>query len=394
LHPGPGRARLRAAVMVDEAACFVQAPLGLPTVEPLLALGAEPWEPKITLSCEPVAVRIHSATPSDVVTTRSSARQPKQAEVELSAPTLRRDRPARGIALILVSAVFLSCSDVMAKYLASSLPAIEIASIRYFVFLLILLPAIVRKGPARALSSARPALQAFRALGLVGSSILFISSLRSLPIAEATATSFAAPLIITVLSIPILGESVGPRRWAATAVGLIGVLVIVRPGTSAFQLASLLPLLAALSWASAVVVTRRTSAADTALTTLSYSAIIGTLVLSALLPFVWVVPGWQALAFGVLIGCAATAGHWLIVLAFRYGDASVLAPFTYTQLVWSTALGVLVFGTLPDTWTLVGAGIIVASAIYTAHRERVRILRRVPPSSSASPPPSPRDEPE
>src|SRR5437764_14156354 len=105
--------------------------------------------------------------------------------------------------------------------------------------------------------------------------------------AEAPATSFAVPLIITVLSIPILGESVGPRRWAATAVGLIGVLVIVRPGTSAFQPASLLPLLAALSWASAVVVTRRTSATDTALTTLAYSATIGTLVLSALLPFVW-----------------------------------------------------------------------------------------------------------
>jgi drug/metabolite transporter (DMT)-like permease len=318
------------------------------------------------------------------VTPRSSAQPLDPLNADIPAPTLRRDHPARGIALILVSAVFLSCSDVTAKYLAGSLPAIEIASIRYSVFFLILLPAILRTGPARALSSARPGLQVFRALGLVGSSILFISSLSYLPIAEATATSFAAPLIITVLSIPILGETVGPRRWAATAVGLIGVLIVVRPGTSAFQPASLLPLLAALSWASAVVVTRRTSAADTALTTLAYSAIIGTLVLVALLPFVWVVPDWRALAFGVLIGCAATAGHWLIVLAFRYGDASVLAPFTYTQLVWSTLLGILLFGTVPDRWTLVGAGVIVASALYTAHRERVRAMRRVAPRSTAS----------
>jgi drug/metabolite transporter (DMT)-like permease len=265
--------------------------------------------------------------------------------------------------------VFLSCSDVTAKYLSASVPAVEIAWLRYSVFLLIMLPAIFHSGPRRVLRSRKPGLQVFRAIALVTSSILFISSLRFLPIAEATATSFAAPIFITALSVLLLGEKVGLRRWSATSVGLLGVLVVVRPGTSGFQPAFILPLLAALGWASAVVVTRRTSAADDALTTLSYSAVIGVLVLTILIPFVWMPLDWRAVAFGVLIGCAATTGHWLIVIAFRYADASVLAPFTYMQLVWSTCLGVFLFGAIPDLWTITGASVIMVSGLYTAHRE-------------------------
>ena len=286
------------------------------------------------------------------------------------------DHPLLGIGLILASTVFLSCSDITAKYLSASVPAVEIAWLRYSVFLLIMLPAIFYGGPRRVLRSRRSGLQVFRALALVTSSILFISSLRFLPIAEATATSFAAPMFITALSIPLLGEKVGLRRWAATFAGLVGVLIVVRPGTSGFQPASILPLLAALGWASAVVVTRQTSAADDPLTTLSYSAVIGVLVLTVLAPFVWVLPDWHVLALGTLIGCAATTGHWLIVIAFRYAGASILAPFTYMQLVWSTGLGILVFGAIPDEWTIVGATVVVLSGLYTAHREQVRSRER------------------
>jgi drug/metabolite transporter (DMT)-like permease len=293
-----------------------------------------------------------------------------------AAPALQRERLALGIGLILAATVFLACSDTTAKYVAASLPAIEIAWIRYFVFLLIVLPGFLYKGPARVLRSAAPGLQIFRGFGLVTSSILFISSLRYLPIAEATATSFAAPLFITALSIPFLGERVGPRRWAATVVGLVGVLIVVRPGTSAFDPASILPLLSAFGWASAVVATRRTSTGDGALTTLTYSALVGVAVLTILLPFVWVTPDWRSIALAAFIGCAATTGHWLVVLAFRYGDASVLAPFTYTQLLWATTFGMLVFGAVPDRWTIAGAAVIVASGIYTAHRESVRARER------------------
>ena len=313
---------------------------------------------------------------------RAPSDEPPRAPDPAARPTerqsagLRRDRPGLGILLILVSTVFLSSSDVTAKYLAASLPAVEIAWIRNLVFLLIVLPVVLYQGPARVLRTAHPGVQVVRGLALVGSSILFISSLRYLPIAEATATSFAAPLFITALSIPFLGERVGPRRWAATAVGLVGVLIVVRPGTAAFQPASVLPLLAALGWAGAVVATRRTSAGDAALTTLAYSAVIGAGALTFVAPFVWVPPSWSALALAVFIGCAATTGHWLVVLAFRYADASVLAPFTYTQLLWSTLLGVVAFGAVPDRWTLIGAAVVIASGIYTAHRERVRALAK------------------
>ena len=224
--------------------------------------------------------------------------------LESSLQSSHRDRPLLAIGLVLASTVFLSCSDVTAKYLASSVPAIEIAWLRYLVFLLIVLPPVLRTGVKRTFRSQRPGLQVFRGLALVTSSILFISSLRYLPIAEATATSFAAPIFITALSVVVLGEKVGYRRWAATFAGLIGVLVVVRTGTSAFDPASILPLMAALSWASAVVVTRQTSAVDSALSTLAYSAVIGVLVLSALLPFFWMPPDWSTILFGTLIGCA------------------------------------------------------------------------------------------
>ena len=292
-------------------------------------------------------------------------------QLESSLQSSHRDRPLLAIGLVLASTVFLSCSDVTAKYLASSVPAIEIAWLRYLVFLLIVLPPVLRTGIKRTFRSQRPGLQVFRGLALVTSSILFISSLRYLPISEATATSFAAPIFITALSVVILGEKVGHRRWAAIFAGLIGVLVVVRPGTSAFDPASILPLMAALSWASAVVVTRQTSAVDSALTTLAYSAVIGVLVLSAF-----------CRSFGSFRlfdnslrdahRLRGDAGHSLIIVAFRYGDASVLAPFTYTQLVWVTGLGILLFGAIPDRLTVAGATVIVSSGLYIAHRERIR----------------------
>jgi drug/metabolite transporter (DMT)-like permease len=110
---------------------------------------------------------------------------------------------------------------------------------------------------------------------------------------------------------------------------------------------------------------------------MAFSAVVGFVVLSALVPFVWVAPSWREVMLGVAIGIASTAGQWIVVLAFRYADASVLAPFSYSQLLWVTILGFLVFGEMPDMWTFVGAAIIIASGIYTAHRERSRRLEQV-----------------
>lgn len=284
----------------------------------------------------------------------------------------RTDRPFRGIALILASTVFLGISDVTAKYLSATLPSIEIAWIRFLVFALIMVPAMVPRSPVYSLRTGQPGLQLLRGAALLSSSLFFISGLRFLPIAEASATGFVSPLFVTALSILFLGERVGLRRWLATAVGLIGVMIILRPGTSAFHPAAFFPLVSALGWACTLIMTRTMSGKEHASTIMTYSSIAGVIILTALVPFVWVVPTWHDILFGILIGIASTAGQWIVVLAFRYADASVLAPFSYSQLLWVSILGFLVFGEVPDVWTITGAIFIVASGLYTAHRERLR----------------------
>jgi drug/metabolite transporter (DMT)-like permease len=296
---------------------------------------------------------------------------PKKPGARRRAPA-RADRPFRGIALILLSTLFLGTSDVTAKYLSKTLPSIEIAWLRFVVFAAIMVPAMLPGSPLYALRTSRIGFQLLRGLALLGSSILFITALRYLPIAEASATSFVSPLFVTALSIVFLSEKVGLRRWIATAVGLTGVLIILRPGTGAFQIAALLPIVSAFAWAVTLVMTRVMSGREDVVTTMTYSSIIGVAVLSAMVPFVWTTPSWNAVLLGLLVGVASTTGQWIVVLAFRYADASVLAPFSYIQLLWVSIFGFLIFREVPDAWTVAGAIFIVSSGLYTAHRERVR----------------------
>jgi drug/metabolite transporter (DMT)-like permease len=296
---------------------------------------------------------------------------PEVKREERRAPA-RADRPFKGIALILLSTTFLGVSDVTAKYLSATLPSIEIAWIRFLVFAMIMVPAMVPGSPLYALPTRRVGLLLMRGAALLGSSLFFISGLRYLPIAEASATGFVAPLFVTALSILFLSEKVGVRRWLATGAGLLGVLIILRPGTGAFHVAAFFPIVSALAWAATLIMTSMMSGREHAITIMTYSSIAGVAILSAMVPFVWVTPTWHDIMFGILIGVASTLGQWIVVLAFRYADASVLAPFSYTQLLWVASLGFLVFGEVPDAWTVVGTAFIVGSGLYTAHRERVR----------------------
>jgi drug/metabolite transporter (DMT)-like permease len=274
--------------------------------------------------------------------------------------------------LLLLSGIFLGTSDATSKYLSATLPSIEIAWIRFLIFLIIMVPTMVPGSPLFALRTQRPAMQVMRGVALLGSSLFFISGLRFLPIAEASATAFVSPLLVTALSIFFLAEKVGLRRWLATAAGLIGVLIILRPGTSAFHPAAFFPVVSALGWACCLIMTRQMSGQERAMVTMTYSAIVGFAILCALVPMVWVTPTWHDILFGTIIGVTSTAGQWIVVLALRYAGASVLAPFSYLQLLWVTLLGFLIFGEVPDAWTVAGAAVIVASGLYTAHRERVR----------------------
>jgi drug/metabolite transporter (DMT)-like permease len=290
--------------------------------------------------------------------------------IPMKEPAVGRDRPLRGIVLMIAALVFFSCSDAASKLMTGALPAVEVAWLRFCVFTVLMLGAAALTGRLRSLRSRRPSLQALRALGVLGSAIFFIMGLGFLPMAEATAIAFVSPVIVTALSIPILGEVVGWRRWSAVAVGLLGVLIVVRPGAGAFDTAAIFPILSAASWAVALVVTRKMSGSDGPLVSLTYAAVVGVLVTSAIVPFEWVTPGWREIGLGLVTGVASTIAQWLVVLAFQQARASVLAPFSYSQLIWSGLLGYLIFGSVPDGWTLVGAGVIIASGLYTAHRER------------------------
>jgi drug/metabolite transporter (DMT)-like permease len=283
--------------------------------------------------------------------------------------------PLRGILFLIASTVVFSVADVITKQLASTLPPPEVAWMRYVVFALVIIPVVLMKGGPALLGSQRPSLQVLRGLGMVGSSIMFIQSLPHLPVADATAIFFVSPILIMALSVLFLGESVGWRRWSAAAVGLIGVMIVVRPGTGAFQPAAFLPIISASSWAVGAVVTRKITG-DQALTTLVYSASVGSIVLSALMPFHWVMPNGTEIALGLCMGILFAIGHWCVVLAYRHGNASLIAPFSYVQLIWAGTLGYLAFGSLPDSWTIMGACLIAMSGFYTAYRERVRAMQK------------------
>ncbi len=287
-------------------------------------------------------------------------------------PVPRRDAPFRGIGLILLASIFLNSGDTVSKLLTLEIPPVQVTWLRYGTFTLIMLAIVWRTGGLERLRTERPMLQFLRGVGVLASSVFFVMAIRYLPLADATATSFVAPLFVTALSIPILRETIGWRRWAATLIGFAGVIIVVRPGGSGFQAASLLAVASALTWAFAMIMTRMMSRTESPLATLTYSAMIGFAVTSLAMPFIWAPVSPTVLLMGIFVGASSTVGHWLIVLAYRHADASLLAPFSYIQLLWATMFGYFVFAALPDFWTLVGAVIIAGSGLYTAHRERVR----------------------
>ncbi len=288
------------------------------------------------------------------------------------------------IGQVLAGVMLFSISDTMAKHLRQSLPAVEIAWLRYVIFVLFGVALASRRGFAGTWPK-RPGLQALRGITLLGSAVLFIAGLSHLQMAEASAISFVSPAFITALSVLFLGEQVGIRRWSATLVGLAGVLIVIRPGGEALQTAALFPLGSAACWAVCMIVTRKMGTQDRSETTLLWSASTGLILLTFLLPFGFTPPTLGQIGLGACLGVAASAGQYLVILAYRRATASVLAPFSYLQLLSSAALGYLVFGSVPDAPAFLGAAVIIASGLYIVHRERVRAREAVRTDGSATP---------
>jgi drug/metabolite transporter (DMT)-like permease len=305
---------------------------------------------------------------------------------EHAASPLSTERTLSGIAMALAALLLFSCQDALSKLLARSYDPLEIAFMRYLTMLVLMLPFLLHRPGA--LRSYVPGGQLQRGFAMFGATILFILGLSHLPIAETTAIGFVSPLFVTALSIPMLGETIGPRRWIAVVVGFIGVLVVMRPGTSAFQPAALFPIFSSACWAFGIVLTRKMHGADKTLTILFYSTLIGFCLSGITMPFVWRTPDLAALALMAGQGTLSTIGQALLIASFARAGASVIAPFSYSQILWATVLGYLLFTTIPDALTWTGAAIIIASGLYILHRERILQRQRTLAKEDVARPPA------
>ncbi|MBU2958512.1 DMT family transporter [Paracoccus sp. 1_MG-2023] len=278
-----------------------------------------------------------------------------------------RSEQAMGIALILGAILGFTLMDATAKYLTQTYHPMQVIWWRFTGNLLILL-AIFRGGVLPAMRSRHPSMQFARALTQMGSVGLFFTAIQYIGLAEATAIMDLNPVLITLGAALFLGEKVGPRRIAGIVAALIGAMIIIRPGAGVFQPAALLPLAGAFTFAAGALLTRMTRA-DTPTTSVMWSAVIGTILFSAILPFVWepVAPS-DFWAFG-LLAIFGTASQYLLVRAFSTAEAGVLAPFGYTGLIWAGVWGWMFFGQIPDLWTIGGAAIIVIAGLYVWSRE-------------------------
>jgi len=282
----------------------------------------------------------------------------------------------RAILLFLLAGLCLSSLDATAKYLVRDHPLFLVVWARYAGQMLVVTPfAWQRAGPGF-WRTRRPWMQLLRSTLLLVATICFFGGLRYLPLAEASAIIFLAPIFVVVLSGPMLGEDPSRARWIAVITGFIGILILARPGSAIFHPAALLLVVAAVCNALFFVLTRKL-VGENAYTTLFYSALVGTVGLSLALP--WEMgdsaAGWREALMLLLLGLLAGVGHWLVISAYSMAPASSLTPLAYLQIIWATSYGYLIFGQLPDRWSGLGMAVVVASGLWLALQERARAAR-------------------
>jgi drug/metabolite transporter (DMT)-like permease len=277
----------------------------------------------------------------------------------------------KGVILIMLALIVFTVLDSSAKLVLQTLNLPTAAFFRYaFAFLISCVFILPRMGFA-IFATSHPRLQATRGLMLALSTSLNFVGLQHLQLSQTSAIFFTIPLWTCALSVPLLGEKVGIRRWTAVIAGLFGVLIIMRPGTDTFHWSMLFTLGASLIGALYNIATRRVGANDRAETSLLHLGLFGSL--AGVIPMLghWETPSGGEWSLLIGMGAAGALGHYLIIEAHRHAPASVLAPYIYTQIIWMVVAGYMLFGNLPDMWTLIGAAIVVGSGIYMFMRERM-----------------------
>lgn len=280
-----------------------------------------------------------------------------------------------GVFWMLVTAFFFVCVHATGKYLLTRYPLVQVVWGRY-IFHLILALIILAPQLTRIIRSGNLKLQLLRSAFMLGSTTFYFAGVQFLPLTEANAINFLTPVLVVILAQPILGERAGLKRWIGVAVGFVGAMVVIRPGSGLMDVAASILILSALCNACYQLSTRRLGAIDDPLTTLLYTALVGSIGASIAVPFAWEpmsADGWLLMA---LIGAFALIGHFALIKAYRLAPAPTIAPFGYSILIWSVLFGFVIFDQLPDLWTVIGTAIIVGGGII--------ILRAQQPNTTQS----------
>ena len=285
-------------------------------------------------------------------------------------------RPLSGIGLMLLAMTALPIMDGIAKYLGYLLPIFMPVWARFFFQTCLALPLVVHQHGAKAIFAHRPLAQALRSVLLVSASFCFFTALHYLPMAETVSLFFISPILVTALSPLVLDEKYDPRRWLAVIGGFLGVLIIVRPGFAEINAGTFFGLTSGLLFACFVLLTRRMRHVPVLLTTL-YNALYGAILLTLLAPFFWAWPTPLQWLLMLSMGLISVSAQFTMVAAYQRAEASLLAPFAYTEIIAGSIVGFIWFGDIPDHFTYVGAAILMASGMLLSWSETRKALRKL-----------------
>jgi len=271
--------------------------------------------------------------------------------------------------LLMIAAIFcFTLMDASVKALAPRVGVLPAVWVRYAgqmaLVLVLVSPRLRRVARAR-----HPALQILRSLMLMSATGLFFLAVSRIPLTDAAALMAVNPVLITLGAAVFLGEALGPRRIAGILVALIGAMIVIRPGSDVFSMDAFLALGAAVCYSTYALLTRRVGADEDVWTSLFYTGLVGTVVLSLAVPFAWQTPDLFDLGLMALIAVFGTIGQLALIRAFSEGEAAMLAPYSYTGLIFAAFWGVVLFSERPDFWSVTGTLVIAAAGLYVWHRE-------------------------